>query len=102
MTSKRAEPGPRMSQAIVHGDTVYLAGQVGAGSDVQAQSRDAFAFVERLLAEVGSDKSRILSATVWLADVADLARMNSVWEARVDLANPPASVCGEARLAMPD
>jgi len=98
----RIEPGRRMSQAVIHGDIVYLAGQVGEGADVTAQCRDALAQVDRLLALAGSDKSRILSCTVWLADMADFAAMNAVWEGWVDPANPPARATGEAKLATPD
>ncbi|NDW02379.1 RidA family protein [Salipiger sp. PrR002] len=102
MTITRIQPGPRMSQAVVYNGTVHLAGQVGHGADVTEQSRDALASIEKLLAEVGSDKSRILSTTVWLADMADFAAMNAVWDAWVDPANPPARACGEAKLATPD
>lgn len=103
MTIRRIEPGPRMSQAVVHGDTVYLAGQVGApGENAAAQTRAVLAQIDRLLSEAGSDKSRILAATVWLADIADFAEMNSVWEAWIDPANPPARATGESRLAAPE
>lgn len=99
---QRIEPGRRMSGAVIHGDTIYLAGQVGQGADVTAQSKSALAEVERLLALAGSDKSRILSCTIWLADMADFAAMNAVWDAWVDPANPPARATGEAKLATPD
>ena len=103
MTIRRIEPGPRMSQAVVHGNTAYLAGQVGApGESVTAQTRAVLAQIDRLLAEAGSDKSRILSATIWLADIADFAAMNSVWNNWVDPANPPARATGESRLAAPE
>ena len=103
MTIRRIEPGPRMSQAVVHGNTAYLAGQVGApGESVTAQTRAVLAQIDRLLAEAGSDKSRILSATIWLADIADFAAMNSVWDNWVDPANPPARATGESRLAAPE
>lgn len=103
MTIRRIEPGPRMSQAVVHGDTVYLAGQVGApGQSVAAQTRAVLAQIDRLLAEAGTDKSRILTATIWLADIADFAEMNSVWDDWVDPANPPARATGESRLAAPE
>jgi enamine deaminase RidA (YjgF/YER057c/UK114 family) len=98
----RIEPGPRMAQAVIHGDTVHLAGQVGRGADVTEQSRDALAQVDRLLALAGTDKSRILSCTIWLADIADFAAMNAVWDAWIDPANPPARATGEARLATPE
>ena len=103
MTIRRIEPGPRMSQAVVHGNTAYLAGQVGApGESVTAQTRAVLAQIDRLLAEAGSDKSRILSATIWLADIADFAAMNSVLDNWVDPANPPARATGESRLAAPE
>ena len=103
MTLRRIEPGPRMSQAVVHGGTVYLAGQVGApGQSVADQTRAVLAQVERLLGEAGSDKSRILSATIWLADMGDFAEMNSVWDSWIDPANPPARATGECRLAAPE
>ena len=99
----RIQPERRMSQAVIHGDTIYLAGQVGEpGEDVVAQTHTALAEVDALLAECGSDKSKILSAQVWLADIADFAAMNSVWDAWVDAANPPARATCEAKLATPD
>jgi enamine deaminase RidA (YjgF/YER057c/UK114 family) len=98
---KRLESGARMSGAVIHGGVVYLAGQVGQGDDVTAQSRAALAEVDRLLALAGSNKSRILSTTVWLADIADFAAMNAVWDAWIDPANPPARATGEAKLATP-
>ncbi|WP_024354983.1 RidA family protein [Brevundimonas naejangsanensis] len=99
----RIQPERRMSQAVIHGDTIYLAGQVGEpGEDVVAQTRTALAEVDALLAECGSDKSKILSAQVWLADIADFAAMNSVWDAWVDAANLPARATCEAKLATPD
>ncbi|PRX09284.1 RidA family protein [Martelella mediterranea] len=101
MTITRIAPGPRMSQAVVHNGTIHLAGQVGAGADVSEQSRNALAEVERLLAQAGSDKSRILSATIWLADMDDFDALNAVWDAWIDPQNPPARACGEARLATP-
>ncbi len=103
MTVRRIEPGPRMSQAVVHGATVYLAGQVGApGESVADQTRAVLGQIDRLLGEAGSDKSRILAATIWLADIGDFAEMNSVWEGWVDPANPPARATGESRLAAPE
>ncbi|MBE9639996.1 RidA family protein [Salipiger mangrovisoli] len=102
MTITRIEPGARMSQAVVHNGIVYLAGQVGHGADITAQCQDALAQVDRLLAEAGSDKSRLLTTTIWLADMADFAAMNAVWDSWVDAANPPARATGEAKLATPD
>lgn len=98
----RLEPGKRMSNAVIHGDTVYLAGQVGEGPTVTEQARSALAEVDRLLALAGTSKARILSVQVWLADIADFGAMNAVWEAWVDPANPPARATGESKLATPD
>lgn len=103
MTIHRIEPGPRMSQAVVHGNTVYLAGQVGApGKSVAEQTGEVLASIDRLLKEAGTDKSKLLQATIWLADMADFAEMNKVWDAWVDPANPPARATGESRLAAPE
>lgn len=102
MTIQRIEPGTRMSAAVVHGKVAYLSGQVGqADADIQTQVRTALEAADRVLAQVGSDKSRVLQATIWLADMADFAAMNAVWEAWIDPANPPARATGEARLARP-
>ena len=103
MSIKRFDPGPRMSQAVVHNQTVYLAGQVGdVANDVQGQTRDALASVDGLLARAGTDKSKILQATIWLADISDFSAMNEIYDAWVDKENPPARACGEAKLATPD
>ncbi len=98
----RIEPGRRMSNAVVFGDLVYLAGQVGEGAGVTEQAQSALAEVDRLLALAGTSKARILSVQVWLADIGDFAAMNAVWEGWVDAANPPARATGEAKLATPD
>ena len=99
----RLEAGDRMSEAVIHGDTIYLAGQVGEpGDGIIAQTMTCLAEIERLLALAGSDKSKILMATIWLADIADFAAMNSVWDEWVDKANPPARATSEARLAAPE
>ena len=99
----RLETGPRMSQAVIHNGTVYLAGQVGApGASVADQTREVLAQVDRLLAAAGTDKTRILSAQIWLADMADFAEMNGVWDGWVPQGHTPARATGEARLATPD
>lgn len=103
MTIERIQPGSRMSQAVIHGGTVYLAGQVGApGESVTAQTQDICAKIEKLLDEAGSDKSKMLQATIWLADMADFGEMNAVWDAWIDPDNPPTRACGESKLATPD
>ena len=103
MTITRIETGPRMSEAVIHGDTVYLAGQVGTpGDSVTNQTQETLAEIERLLALAGSSKAHILRATIWLADMADFGEMNAVWEAWIDPKNPPARATSEAALATPD
>ncbi|MCJ8053931.1 RidA family protein [Shinella curvata] len=103
MDIKRFETGPRMSGAVVHNGTVYLAGQVGqAGSDVTEQTKQALAEVDRLLALAGTDKTRILSTQIWLADMADFPKMNAVWDAWVPQGHTPARATGESKLATPD
>ena len=103
MAIERIEAGPRMSQAVVHGDTVYLAGQVGApGESVTVQTQQVLAQIEKLLAATGSDKSKILTATIWMADMADFAEMNAVWDKWIDGKDAPARATGEAKLATPD
>ena len=95
--------GPRMSQTVVHGNTVYLSGQVGtAGADIETQTRDCLAKVDALLAEMGTDKSKALQIIVWLADMSDFAAMNAVYDAWIDPGSPPARACGEAKLATPE
>lgn len=102
MTITRHGSNARMSQAVTHNGVAYLAGQVGAGDTVAAQTTDVLAKVDSWLAEVGSHKSKILSAQIWITDMADFAEMNAVWDAWVDPANPPARAATEAALATPD
>jgi len=103
MTITRIDAGPRMSQAVIHGDTVYLAGQVGApGESVTAQTEAVLAQIDGLLARTGSDKSKLLSAIIWLADMADFGEMNAVWDAWIGGQDAPTRATGEAKLATPD
>ena len=98
----RLHTGPRMSQAVVHNGIVYLAGQVGKpGDNVTEQTKSCLAQVDALLAETGSDKTRILQTIVWLADMKDFAEMNAVWDAWVSSVTPPTRVCVEVRMAQP-
>jgi len=100
---ERIECGARMSGAVVYNGLVWLAGQVGTpGASIAEQTKDALAEVDRLLALAGSDKTRILSAQIWLADMADFAEMNAVWDAWVPQGATPARATGEAKLAAPD
>jgi enamine deaminase RidA (YjgF/YER057c/UK114 family) len=100
---KRLETGLRMSQAAVHGNTIYLAGQVAEdpSADVAGQTQQILAAIDRLLAAAGSDKTRILSATIYLADIGTFAQMNSAWDAWVPAGHTPARATVEARLAAP-
>src|SRR6056297_2749298 len=99
----RHHTGQRMSQIVTHGNTVYLAGQVGnPGDSVADQTRACLEKVEKLLAEAGSDATRILQCVNWLADMADFAEMNGVWDAWVPEGRAPARACGEAKLAAPE
>jgi len=102
MTIKRLETGARMSQAVVHGGLVYTAGQVAKGGSVAAQTTEILANIDRLLADAGSDKTKVLSATIWITDMADFAEMNAVWDAWVAPGHTPARACTEARLALPE
>lgn len=103
MSIQRLHGNGRMSQAVVHGNTVYLAGQVAddASASIEEQTRQVLAHIDRLLAETGSARDKILSAQIWLKDMADFAAMNSVWDAWVDRDNPPARATGQVLLADP-
>jgi enamine deaminase RidA (YjgF/YER057c/UK114 family) len=101
MTIRRIDVGKRMSDIVIHNNTVYLAGQVGNGDTVAAQTKDILATVDKLLAKAGTNKSKLLQTIIWLADMATFAEMNSVWDAWIDPANPPARATGEAKLAAP-
>jgi enamine deaminase RidA (YjgF/YER057c/UK114 family) len=100
---KRFETGPRMSQVVVHNGTVYLAGQVAGdvSTDVADQTRQVLAKIDGFLAQAGTDKSKLLMATVWLADIKNFAAMNEVWDAWVSPGNTPTRACVESRLARP-
>ena len=103
MTIERLDTGTRMSQAVIHGDTVYLAGQVGEpGASVTEQTRQALAGVDELLGRCGSSRERLLQVTIWLADMDDFAEMNAVWDEWVPAGAAPARAAGESRLALPD
>lgn len=101
MTIQRYEVGPRMSQAVVYGGVAYLAGVVADElvPSVEAQTRQILATIDRLLAAVGSDKTRLLKANIWLADIGRFDEMNIAWDAWVAPGHPPARATVEARLA---
>jgi enamine deaminase RidA (YjgF/YER057c/UK114 family) len=102
MNIHRIGVGPRMSQAVVHGDTVYLAGTVAdkaAGKSVGEQTREILEIIDGLLAKAGSDKTKILSTNIWLTDIKTFAEMNAVWDAWVAPGHTPARATVEAKLA---
>jgi enamine deaminase RidA (YjgF/YER057c/UK114 family) len=100
---RRLETGPRMSEAVVHNGTVYLAGQVAGdeSQDVTGQTRQVLAAIDRLLEAAGSDKSKILRAEIFLVDMSDFAAMNAVWESWVAKGHTPARATVQAKLAKP-
>lgn len=105
MTINRIKTGRRMSQVVIHNGVAYTAGQVAVdapGESVARQTENVLARLESVLAEAGTDKTKILSATIWLADMAGFDEMNDVWDAWVSEGNAPARACVESRLASPD
>jgi enamine deaminase RidA (YjgF/YER057c/UK114 family) len=103
MTIKRINPGARLSSAVVHGDTVYVAGTVADDTKANAkgQTEQILAQIDALLAKAGSDKSRILWANVWVASMSDFAAMNEAWVAWIPKGQTPARATVEAKLAAP-
>ena len=103
MTIQRFDTGPRMSQAVVHGNTVYLAGQVAdaPAGDVTGQTAAVLKQIDDLLTRCGSSKERILSATIYLADMKTFPDMNKAWDAWVAAGAGPARATVEAKLAGP-
>jgi enamine deaminase RidA (YjgF/YER057c/UK114 family) len=103
MSITRHDPTAILSSAVVHGDTVYLAGVVAKdlAKDVKGQTREVLDEIDRLLAKCGSGKSKVLSATIWVTDIRNRAPMNEVWSAWTDAKNLPARACVEAKLADP-
>jgi enamine deaminase RidA (YjgF/YER057c/UK114 family) len=105
MSIERHEVGPRMSKAVVHGNTVYLSGitpRAPKGQNMTEQTKDVLAQIDGFLKQAGTDKSRLLSANIWITDMAKFAEMNAVWEAWVAPGNTPARATVEAKLAGPD
>jgi enamine deaminase RidA (YjgF/YER057c/UK114 family) len=106
MAIQRIDPGPRMSSAVIHGDTIYVAGKVASdaakGRSVTEQTRDILGQIEAVLAQCGSDKSKIVSTTIYLSDIKTFGEMNAVWDGWVSPGNPPARATVEAKLAAPE
>ena len=103
MSIARHDPSAILSNAVEHGNTVYLAGIVAKGleKDIKGQTKEIVDEIDRLLAKCGSSKSNILSATIWVTDIRNRAPMNEVWSAWADPKNLPARACVEAKLADP-
>lgn len=88
----------KLSQIVIHNGIVYLAGQVGEGASMAEQTRDCLAKIDALLAEAGSDKSRILQAIIWLSDLSEAAEMNAVWNEWMPAGHAPARAAGGVAL----
>ena len=104
MTIHRFHVGPRLSEMAVHGNTIYLAGQVADDNsqDISGQTTQVLAAIDRLLAEAGSDKTKILSTTIYIADMNEFSGMNAVWDAWVSQGHTPPRATVQARLAKPE
>jgi len=101
---RRIDTNQRMSQAVIHGNTAYLAGQVALGApgaSVTEQTQNILERIDSYLEQAGTDKSKLLSATIWLSDMGSFDEMNAVWDAWVSEGNSPARACVESKLAAP-
>jgi enamine deaminase RidA (YjgF/YER057c/UK114 family) len=103
VTVQRINPGPHWSQVVIHGDVVYLAGQTAAdkSQDVKGQTKQVLDKIDALLASAGTDKSKLLTANIWLSDINNWSQMNEVWDAWVAPGNAPTRATVEAKLAAP-
>src|SRR6478752_2360966 len=104
MTIQRFEVGPRMSQVVVHGNTVYLAGVVAnnaKGKSATERTQDILSIIDGHLAKAGTDKSKLLTATIYITDMTTFPEMNAVWDGWVSAGNTPARATVEAKLATP-
>ena len=105
MKIERHETGQRMSKAVIHGETVYLAGIVAdspKGKGMAEQTRSILSQIDNFLAMAGTNKTKLLSANIWITDMAHFGEMNTVWDAWVSPGNTPARATVEAKLASPD
>lgn len=102
--AERLHVGPRMSQVVIHRDTVYVSGQIADPplGGIEEQTRSVLAKLDTLLGQAGCTRSDLLSVTVLLPHIADFDAMNAVYDQWIDPSNPPARACYEARLADPD
>lgn len=104
MSIRRLHSNARMSEAVTCNGMVFLAGQVAddATQDIGGQTRQVLAAIDRLLSEAGTDKTQLVSAQIFLADIAEFPGMNAVWDAWIADAGKPARATVQARLAKPD
>jgi enamine deaminase RidA (YjgF/YER057c/UK114 family) len=105
MTIQRIDAGPRMSKVVIHGDTVYVAGLTAnktVGQSLADQSAEILSLIDGFLAKAGTDKSKLLTATIWLSDIRTVDEFNKVWDAWVIAGQTPARACIEALLQGPD
>jgi enamine deaminase RidA (YjgF/YER057c/UK114 family) len=104
MTITRIDPGKRLSSAVVHGDLVFVAGQVADNTkmDIKGQTTEVLKKIDALLKKAGTDKSKLLSTQIWVTDMRNFAAMNEVWDKWVDPKNLPARATVEANLATPE
>jgi enamine deaminase RidA (YjgF/YER057c/UK114 family) len=104
MEITRLHVGPRLSEAAIHNGVVYLAGQIAEDTtqNIDGQTREVLSHVDRLLAEAGSDKTRILMCQIFLADIKDIAAMNAIWDAWVPAGHAPPRATVQAMLARPE
>ena len=104
MSIERVQQKKRMSRAVIHQGIAYLCGQVTGDEtlDIQIQTRSMLERVDQLLTDINTDKSKLLSATIYLADMKDFDAMNQVWDNWVIEGHAPARACGEAKLARPE
>lgn len=105
MSIERIETGARMSKVVIHRDTVYLAGLIAdkaLSQGVAEQTREILSFIDAYLAKAGTDKSKLLSATIWLSDIRTVDEMNKVWDAWVPAGHAPVRACIEALLQGPE
>src|SRR6202158_2561107 len=105
MTIQRHDTAPRMSKVVLHGDTVYLAGIVAdnpKGKSTGEQTKSILSQIDAFLAKAGTDKTKLLSANIWITDMANFAEMNAVGDAWVSPGNPRPRATVEAKLASPD
>lgn len=101
---RRIDAGPRMSEAVIHGNKIYTAGMVAektVGKSVREQTEEILQQIDQLLARAGSDKTRILKANIWLTDISTFGQMNEAWDAWVVPGQTPARATVESKLAVP-